>query len=168
VSSPSRHRFRPRFRLVAVLAIAVGLALVIATFAFALTGASRVFALIGGGAGLVLGVLYLASPTWRIEVVIDDDALEVQSRGDRRFRLAWADVVRVVAAPSSSTCFVDGGDPERSLIVPGPGASAPYDIEDRRRLYEEILARVPADRVTEVDSLDRAAPAGPEQDRSDR
>ena len=40
--------------------------------------------------------------------------------------------------------------------MPGDGAPAPYDIVDRKALYEAILARVPADKVQTVSSLDKA------------
>jgi hypothetical protein len=65
-------------------------------------------------------------------------------------------VVEVVASPSTTTCFVDGGSPGRSLLVPGDGAPAPYDVEHKPALYRAILARVPAARVREVTSLDAA------------
>lgn len=109
-----------------------------------------------GVLGVALGAAYLASPTWRITVTIDDGGLTVGSPKRQRFRLAWHEIVRVVASPSTSTCFVDGGAPERSLLVPGDGAPAPYDIADRKALVEAILAHVPADKVKTVDSLDRA------------
>lgn len=113
-----------------------------------------------GVLGVALGAAYLASPTWRIAVTIDDDGLAVGSPKRQRFRLAWSDIVRVVASPATSTCFVDGGAPERSLLVPGDGAPAPYDIADRKALVEAILAHVPADKVTTVASLEDAnAPA---------
>jgi hypothetical protein len=113
-----------------------------------------------GALGIALGAAYLGSPTWRIAVTIDDDGLTVGSPKRQRFQLAWRDVVRVVASPATSTCFVDGGAPERSLLVPGDGAPAPYDITDRKALVEAILAHVPADKVQTVASLDAAdAPA---------
>jgi len=68
--------------------------------------------------------------------------------------------VRVVSSPSTQTCFVDGGSPERSLLVPGDGAPAPYDIADRTALVEAILAHVPADKVQTVATLDQAAEPG--------
>ena len=58
--------------------------------------------------------------------------------------------------PTTHTCFVDGGAPERSLLVPGDGAPAPYDIEERRALFDAILAHVPPERVTTVESLEKA------------
>jgi hypothetical protein len=138
---------------VALVAIAIGALLLLCPLLFDLDGPSRWFALGSGIAGVLLGSLYLLSPTWKIEVVAGDEALEVSSRGDRKFLLRWDQVERVIASPSTRTCFVDGGDPARSLLVPGDDAPAPYAIEDRDRLYELILARVEPDRVTEVGTL---------------
>jgi len=150
-----RFRFRPGRPLVAAAAAVLGAGLV----ASSLVGApvpGRAMAIGLGAVGLVLAVLYLVSPAWRTEVVVDDDGLEVLNRGDRRFRLAWTDIVRVVAAPASATAFVDGGEPARSLLLPGPGARAPYRIAGQRELFDQIRARVPRERVTEVDRLNRA------------
>jgi hypothetical protein len=112
--------------------------------------------LVTGVLGVALGAAYLASPAWRIAVTVDDDGLSVGSPRRLRFRLRWSDVVRVVASPETSTCFVDGGAPERNLLVPGDGAPAPYDIADRKALFDAILAHVPADKVQTVASLDKA------------
>jgi hypothetical protein len=171
---PTRHRFRPRYRGVAWTAIAVGgsLAVVSATLGF------LVVPLVTGAIGIAMGAAYLASPTWRLAVSVDDDGLEVGSAAHRRFRLAWGDITRVVASPETHTCFVDGGAPERSLLVPGPGAPAPYDLDDRPALVSAILAHVPPDRVTTVAALETAresstaapaapAPASPEPGRAD-
>jgi hypothetical protein len=115
-------------------------------------GTGGVLAAVGGTLvpllGVALGAAYLASPTWRLVVVVDDDGLEVV----RRFRIAWKDVVRVVASPSTKTCFVDGGAPEKSLLVPGVGAPAPYAIENREALYDFIVAHAP--KVEEVTTLE--------------
>ena len=152
-----RYRFRPRFRGLAWTAIGLGALLLGASAVFGLSGASLAFAIATGAAGAALGALYLASPTWRIEVQVTDDALEVLSSGDRRFRLGWGEIRRVIASPDTRTCFVDGGDPDRSLIVPGEGAHAPYDIEHREALFDAILARVPEDVVETVRLLEDAA-----------
>ncbi len=106
-----------------------------------------------GLVALVLGLLYLVSPAWRTEVVVDDEALEVQNRGDRRFRLPWSEVRRVVVSRARGTAFVDGGAPERSLLLPGRGARAPYRIERQAELLEAILAHVDADRLSDVERL---------------
>lgn len=144
-------RFKPRYRGVAWSAIGVGGALgglAIASLSAAL------LPLATGAAGVVLGAAYLMSPSWRLAVVIDDDALEVRSDKASRFRIAWSEVARVVASPTTHTCFVDGGAPARSLLVPGVGAPAPYDIEDKRALYDAIVAHVASDKVTIVETLE--------------
>jgi hypothetical protein len=148
---PTRSfRFRPRFRGLAWGSVGVGGSLAAVTIA---TLGSAMVPLATGAIGVVLGAGYLMSPAWKLEVVIDDEALTVRSVKKTKFRLPWTDVVKVVASKPTSTCFVDGGAPERSLLVPGEGAPAPYDIADRPALVAEILAHVPAEKVQEVASL---------------
>jgi hypothetical protein len=86
--------------------------------------------------------------------VVDDAGLEVRGPKALRFRLPWREVSRVIASPSTHTCFVDGGAPERSLLVPGVGAPAPYDLDDKPALYEAILAHVDAEKVETVETLE--------------
>src|SRR5687768_4542604 len=108
------YRFRPRYRGIALSAIGIGVLLVVAPL---VAGAGvRVLAIGGGAVGIVLGVLHLLSPAGKIVVHVGDDALEVPARGARRFRLLWDDVAEVVASPSTKTCFVTGGTPDRSLL----------------------------------------------------
>lgn len=146
------HKFRPRYRGLAFGAMGLGGGLV----ALAAGIGFLALPLVAGVLGIGLGGAYLASPSWRLEVITDDTGLEVRDAKRSRFKLAWSDVVRVVASPSTNTCFVDGGAPERSLLVPGVGAPAPYDLEDRPALVATILSRVTPDRITTVESLDRA------------
>ena len=136
--------FRPRFRGLAIGAIGTGAILCATTLVIGVAG------VVSGGIGIALGAAYLASPAWRIVVHVDDDALEVTARGQRRFRLPWSEVKEVVASPTTHTCFVDGGAPEKSLLVPGDGAPAPYDIADKVALYDAIVAHVAPERVREV------------------
>lgn len=110
-----------------------------------------------GGVGIAVGASYLLSPSWRLAVVIDDTGLAVGTKTKLRFKLAWNEVVAVVASPTTHTCFVDGGAAERSFVVPGDGAPAPYDLADKPALYAEIVARVPPDRIQIVESLAAAA-----------
>jgi hypothetical protein len=148
---PSKHyRFRPRYRGLALTSVGVGSTL--ATIAIASLGAA-LLPLATGAIGVVLGVGYLLSPSWQLEVVCDDEALEVRSPKVSKFRLAWTDVVKVVSSPTTHTCFVDGGAPARSLLVPGDGAPAPYDLEDKQTLCEEILRHVAPDKVETVETL---------------
>ncbi len=157
--TPRSFAFRPRYRALAWSSIGVGTG--VAAIATAL-GAVTI-PLITGALGIALGAAYLRSPTWQIVVTVDDSGLRVGSPRKLRFQLAWADITRVVAAPTTNSCFVDGGSPERSLLVPGDGAPAPYDIADRAALVEAILAHVPADKVQTVASLDQSHlhPAAP-------
>lgn len=156
MADAAQFRFRPRYGGMARAAIGVGAALLGAAFAFGLSGASFSFAIACGVAGVALGGLYLASPAWRYLARVGDDGLEVlDHRRDRKFLLAWNDIDRVIASPSTKTLVVSGGTAERTLIVPGPGAPAPYDIERKPALYDAIMARVPGDRVVEVALLEQ-------------
>ena len=148
----SRHRFRPRYRGVAFVAMAVGGSLVVIAASVGFVAVP----IVTGALGLAAGIAYLASPTWRLAVIADDDGLEVTSPKRRRFRIAWGDIVKVVASPTTHSCFVDGGAPERSLLVPGDGAPAPYDLEERQALFDAIIAHVAADRVETVETLEQA------------
>jgi hypothetical protein len=145
------HRFIPRFRALAILAVVAGAGATIAGIAGLLATA----ALAAGAIGCGFGAAYLLSPTWRIAVEAGSDALRVTRGKKELFALPWAEVEQVVASPSTSTCFVDGGDPERSLLVPGFGAPASYDITNKATLVASILEAVPSERVTEVETLDR-------------
>lgn len=155
MSEARRFAFRPRYRGVAWTSMGTGAALDVAAFLFGLPWP----AIATGAIGVALGAFYLVSPAWSLEVVADDHAFEVQQGGERRFRLAWADVVKVTASPTTRTCFVDGGDADRSLLVPGDGAPAPYTIADKDALYALILERVPAHKIERVELLSTAPPA---------
>lgn len=115
---------------------------------------AQVAGLIGGAVGIALGAGYNLSPTWRLEVITDDEGIEVRRGQVRRFRLDWHDIEMVIASPATNTCFVNGGSPECSLLVPGFGAPASYDLSDKATLFRTIVAAVPSDRITEVESLD--------------
>jgi len=153
----STHAFRPRYRGVAWTSIGVGTT--VAGLAAAIGFATLPLAT--GVVGIALGAAYLSSKAWKLVVIADAAGLEVRDAKATRFRLAWGDVVRVVASPSTKTCFVDGGKPEHSLLVPGDGAPAPYAIEDRETLFATILAHVAPERVETVETLERADAAKP-------
>ena len=146
------YRFRPRYRGVALIAAAIGAIFIgvsLVGVGFAITAMLMV-----GVMGVLLAVAYLASPTWHIIVRVGDDGLEVGTKQRVRFVLPWTDIKRVVASPTTHTCFVDGGSAERSLLVPGDGARAPYWIENRDALFDAICAHVDPARVQIVGSLD--------------
>jgi hypothetical protein len=148
------HRFRPRYRGIAWGSIGSGGTLGAVSLALGLSTVP----LVAGVLGVAFGMLYLGSPTWKLEVVTDAEQLTVRTPTTTKFSLAWRDVVRVVASPTTHTAFVDGGTPETSLLVPGDGAPAPYAIQDSATLVATILARVAAEKVETVESLDRRSP----------
>lgn len=145
-----RFGFRPRYRGIALTSIGVGGTL--GVVAIVSLGAA-ILPVATAAMGIVLGAGYLMSPSWKLEVVTDDDAIEVRSPKASKFRLPWSEVVRVVSSPTTHTCFVDGGEPARSLLVPGDGAPAPYDLVDKQALCEEILRHVTPDKVETVENL---------------
>ena len=147
------YRLRPRFRGLAFAAIGTGGAL--GAVAVTLLGGAHL-PLASGIAGLALGAAYLASPMWRWQIVVDDEAFELRTAKAVRFRVAWSDVRAVVSSPATHTCFVDGGEPAKSFVVPGVGAPAPYDIERKAELYDAIIAHVDAAKVQEVATLEEA------------
>ncbi len=164
-STPSEFRFRPRFRGLAIAAVVLG-ALLSGIGALTLAGSTALYAAIGGLVGVALGGLYLLSPAWRLVVVVDEGSLSVRARSlvggeTRRFQLPWGEIERVVASADTHTCFVDGGDPSRSLLIPGHGANASYDIADKVALYRLIIARVPEPRIEWVPLIESAVASAP-------
>ena len=151
-----RAAFVPRYRALAWTAIGVGGGL--ATVAAVVLGAAIV-PLATGIVGVALGGAYLASPSWRIVVEASDDGLRVRSPAREHFFVAWSEVVRVLASPTTHTLFLDGGDPSKSLLVPGIGAPAPYDLRDKAALYDAIVARVDPARVQIVETIEAARAA---------
>jgi hypothetical protein len=86
-------------------------------------------------------------------VEISDVGVRVVRGQDIRMQVSWADVARLVVDDEHTVCMVDGGSPERRLIVPGPGLSAPYRIEESRRLVAELVRRIPAERHVALDAV---------------
>lgn len=150
------YRFRPRYRGLVIGVIALAIALI--AFGALEAGRGGSYVLITGIVGLLLGALYLLSPVWRMRVRVNAGGLAVLRgrAGVPRFQLLWDEIVRVVASEETGTCFVNGGGPDRSLMVPGPGASAPYDIENKSDLYRTIIARVAPARIQWVDLIETA------------
>jgi len=132
----------------------MGVTLVAASATLTPNRISSIFALVSGLAGIILSYIYLRSPVWRLAVDIQDDDLVVWNGPNERLRLPWAKVKRVVVDPDRELCFVDGGTPETSLLVPGPAAPASYVIAKREELIEEILNHVDSDLICDSSTLD--------------
>jgi hypothetical protein len=146
------YRFRPRFLGVAFLSLSVGVVLVVSGATITPDAMSTIFSYVTGTAGLFLGFAYLKSPVWKLAVEIEDEALVVWTGVEERLRLPWDQVKEVKVDAEHMTCYVDGGAPKQSLLIPGPGAQASYDILKKAELIAEILENVPADRVKESES----------------
>ncbi|RMH40037.1 MAG: hypothetical protein D6689_14925 [Deltaproteobacteria bacterium] len=153
----TEFRFLPRYRAYAWTAIALGVATAVAALVGGARGRALWTAVGFGGGAAALAALYLRSPVWRYRLRVDDRGVElVDHHGDRRFLVEWTDVVRCVASPDTRTLALDGGGPERTVVVPGPGAPAPYDVADKDELYEAIVRRVPPERIERVDLVELA------------
>ncbi|HEY4241515.1 MAG TPA: hypothetical protein VGM88_16955 [Kofleriaceae bacterium] len=150
----SVHRFRPRYRTLALGASGAGGAVAVLG---AIAGPAAL-PIVTGALGVVLGIAYLRSSIWKLAITADATGLAVGAPGAQpKFTIAWGDIVRVTASPSTKTCHVNGGDAGKSFLVPGPGATAAYSIEDRETLFDAILAHTPKDRVKIVDTIERAS-----------
>jgi hypothetical protein len=147
-----RFRFRPKFLVIPIAASAMGIAAAVVGL---ISGMNPLAAIAIGSFGPLLGFLYLRAPAWRYSVVVEDETIAVFLGDTLRFRLPWNEVKEVVCNDELKVLFLDGGAPEKSLLVPGPGAPAPYRIEDAARLYDLILAHVPPERCRRVASLER-------------
>ncbi len=142
-------RFRPRFIGVAFVTLSLGVMLVAAAATLTPDRMSSIFALVTGTLGIFLSFSYLRSPAWRLAVDIQEHDLVVWNGTTERLRLPWTDVQRVVVDPDREVCFVDGGSPDKSLLVPGPAAPASYTIAKRDALIEAILTHLPSHIVVE-------------------
>jgi hypothetical protein len=139
-------RFRPRYQVVPWLSAALGLAIAGVGFTPGLDASSRLFCFATGVFGPALAALYLTSSAWKLRVELDDAELRLHAGDELRVRLAWNEVAKLVHSPTHKTAFVDGGVPDKSFVLPGPGVPAPYRIENQDELYAELVARIPADR----------------------
>ncbi len=149
------YRFRPRFIGAAFLSLSFGVVLIASAATITPDTMSAMFAFFTGSAGLFMGFAYLKSPIWKLAVdVSDDDDLILWNGKEERMRLPWAEIKEIVVDSDRLTCFVDGGSSDRSLLVPGPGAPAKYDIRKKAQLIKAILARVPEDLVQTQPKLD--------------
>lgn len=150
------YRFKPRFVGVAFVSLSFGVVLIAASATLTPDRFSSVFAFITGTAALLLSFLYLRSPVWKLAVDVQESGLVLWSGTEEKLRLSWADITRVVVDKDREMCFVDGGSPEVSIMVPGPAAPASYVVAKREQLIEAILAHIPADKIVDPDEVDVA------------
>ncbi len=148
------YQLRPRYAGLSYLALAVSISFGVLALSFNLSPQVRNVALGICVVGLGLAVAYQLSPVRRLQVVVSPQGIGLQSGEHQRFFLPWSQVKQVIASPQTSTCYVDGGSSEHSIIVPGVGAPAPYDIVNKLELYKEILRYTPESAIRYVESLE--------------
>jgi hypothetical protein len=146
----ANYRLLPRYRSLPIAAAGLGVAIA-AVGAF--RGTWSLCAI--GGIAVALAAAYLWSPSWRMQLITSDTGLTFQkANGAQRF-VAWNDVKRLLVAPNQ-TCLMVGTDAETSLIVPGLGAPAPYDIQNKAALFAEMTAKVANSKQRTVETIETA------------
>jgi hypothetical protein len=147
----SVHRFRPRYKTIPWIVAGVGVFMLGYGIFGGAVGTARTFAIVSGFVGPLIALAYLRSATWQLAIVVDEQALVVKKGAEERFRLPWADVKEVVYSNQYPTLFVDGGVPERSILVPGPGVPAQYRVERNEELCAFVRAHVDPSKQRAVD-----------------
>jgi len=131
--------------------------------AFALVGAgfSTAWWARAGCAVFALVALALALWQWRArpQLVLDERGYAVEEHGREKLRVAWSEVVKVLADADEHALYVDCGDRARNLLVP-PRRGFGFRFERADVLYARVLAAVP-DRVELVKRLDAGKPEKP-------
>src|SRR5262245_6541398 len=103
-----------------------GLALAVLPFVYGVGGTGRAVDLVAGIGVLLTAATYLASPTWRSYVVVDERGLAVVGPRGERMRLLWSEVVEVIADEEERAALVRGPAGQHSFLVPSPAHPAPY------------------------------------------
>jgi hypothetical protein len=150
----AEYRLRPRFRLLPLSAAGIGTSVAVVGVV-----QSAVALIAVGGTATALAAGYWFSPTWKMRIVTSPDELQFHKTRDRITKIAWRDIRRVFVDRVHHTCLVVGRNADSSLIVPGVGAPAPYDIDDKRALFDEIVANVATEKLRDVDSIEAAIAA---------
>ena len=123
--------------------LAFGLVLAVLPFAYGVGGTPRVVDLVAGLGVIGTAALYLASPTWRSHVLLDDRGLAVVGPHGERMRLDFTEIVEIIADEEERAALVRGPDGARSLLVPSPAHPAPYRIERAPELFARLCQALP-------------------------
>ena len=124
-----------------------GLALAALPFLYGVRGNGRLVDLVAGAGVIITATAYLASPTWRSYVVVDQDGLRVMGPRKERMRLPWSEVVEVIADEEERAALVRGSAGRHSFLIPSPAHPAPYRIENGDALYAAVLGAAPPEKV---------------------
>jgi hypothetical protein len=147
VGVPARHPLQATTAWLLPLAVAV-----------ALIGGAVAHALAGRLIGAWFALLGVAAWLWqrrqRPVLLLDDDGWAIERRGRETLRVRWPDVQTVRLERREHALYLDCGDPGRNLLVP-PRRGFGFRFADQAALCARVLASVPADRVREVERLER-------------
>jgi hypothetical protein len=147
-----------RHPLVATTAWLLPLAVAVALVGIALARApmgrllAAWFALLGAAA-------WLWQRRERPVLLVDDDGWAIEQRGREKLRVHWSEVQAVRVERREHALYVDCGDPGRNLLVP-PRRGFGFRFAEQEALCARVLASVPAERVQEVERLERDGSAG--------
>ena len=146
-----RFFLRPRFVFLAGTTIVIGFLFFIAGIVLE----EQTLMIIIGLVGIILSSLYLFSSAWKLYIHVDKTAIEVIDHKNKvHVTLPWNEIEKVIASPSTHTCYIDSGDTRSSILIPGVGATASYSIKYHKELFHLILNHVPDNRVLYVDLLE--------------
>jgi hypothetical protein len=142
-----RFRLLPRRAWAVWTLVVFGTMLAALPLLYGVRGAPRVVDLIAGLGAVAMAATYLSSPTWRSHVVATDAELAVVGPAGDRLRVAWSEIVEVIADAEENAALVRGPSPGQSLLIPSNAHPAPYRIAGSAALYARVLARVPKEKV---------------------
>jgi hypothetical protein len=144
-----------------LLPVAVAVALLGAATAHALTGR-----LVAGWFALLGIAAWIWQRRQRPVLLVDDDGWAIERHGREALRVRWAEVKEARVDRPEHAVYLDCGDPGRNLLVP-PRRGFGFRFDDQQALFARVLAALPAERVREVERLDRdlGRDRGPDLDR---
>ncbi|MDB4971206.1 MAG: hypothetical protein JWN44_6895 [Myxococcales bacterium] len=135
-----------------LLPLAIGMALLGAALAHSM------------GARIVAGLFaVLGFAAWRVQermrptLVFDEAGYAIEQSGAEKLRVAWSEVIAVRVDRKRLALYIDCGDKARNLFVP-PARGYGFSFADPKTICGRVVDAVPAERITDVESLDEPAP----------
>lgn len=126
----------------------------------ALAGAAAAHATVARVIAGVFAVLGLVA--WRVQerlrptLILDERGYAIEQRGSEKLRVAWSEVQTVRVDKKRMALYIDCGDKARNLFVPPPTGYG-FRFAHADAICERVVQAVPAERITDVESLDAPA-----------
>ena len=149
-TAPSLHALLVGTRWLLPLAILLALGGAAAAHATVARIIAAVFALLGF-------VAWRVQERLRPTLVVDERGYAIEQRGAEKLRVAWSEVQAVRVDRKQMALYIDCGDKARNLFVPPPRGYG-FHFADAQTICERVVAAAPAERITDVESLDAPAP----------